>query len=234
MSGPAGDISSHSPGPAHPIGLRPCLLSGGDSRRMGTDKALLLHPAGGTWLEQTLRLLAQFDQPVTLLSRHRSHAALAHRLRQDEGMQVDVIEEPPPPQGPLMALTRLLAHHRGQRLLLAPVDMPWLQLETLRSLVDSAAADPGQIFVAHDGERLQPLLGLYPASGPICHSAKAFTARGGRSLLRWLEQTQTAQAVPLDPLQLRNANTPADWTSGSGCPQEPGGGDDGSSPPAPG
>ena len=37
--------------------LRCCLLSGGASQRMGTDKALLPHPEGGTWLERSLRLL---------------------------------------------------------------------------------------------------------------------------------------------------------------------------------
>ena len=44
--------------PAAPGSLRCCLLSGGDSRRMGRDKALLPHPEGGTWLERSLGLLA--------------------------------------------------------------------------------------------------------------------------------------------------------------------------------
>jgi len=33
--------------PADPAPLRCCLLSGGVSRRMGRDKALLPHPEGG-------------------------------------------------------------------------------------------------------------------------------------------------------------------------------------------
>ncbi|NQV10185.1 MAG: molybdenum cofactor guanylyltransferase [Cyanobacteria bacterium] len=189
----------------------PCLLSGGESRRMGRDKALLPHPAGGTWLEQALRLLAQLQQPVTLLSRHPSHGTIAHQLQQREGLQLEVIVEPPPQEGPLLALTRLMAHHRGQRLLLAPVDMPWLQLDTLKQLLKAGAADPQRILVAHDGQRLQPLLGLYPASDRLRQSAETFTGQGGRSLLRWLNQTKSFSAVPLNPLQLRNANLPADW-----------------------
>ena len=49
--------------------LRCCLLSGGASRRMGHDKALLPHPEGGTWLSRSLLLLAQLEAPITLLSR---------------------------------------------------------------------------------------------------------------------------------------------------------------------
>lgn len=51
-----------------------------------------------------------------------------------------------------------MALHPGQRLLLAPVDMPRLELESLRALVAAAEAgfDPDTIHLAHDGRRLQP------------------------------------------------------------------------------
>jgi molybdenum cofactor guanylyltransferase len=191
--------------------LRPCLLSGGQSLRMGTDKALLAHPAGGTWLEHGLGLLARLEQPVTLLSRYPRHGLLARQLAERQGLSIEVLVEPPPWEGPLLALTRLLAHHRGERLLLAPVDMPWLRFETLQRLVEAGRENPEVIQVAHDGQRLQPLLGLYPATATTCGSAEAFTARGGRSLLRWLRQSGGFNAVALDPLQLINANTPSDW-----------------------
>ncbi|MEB3183382.1 MAG: NTP transferase domain-containing protein, partial [Cyanobacteriota bacterium] len=66
---PCGGASAEPPGPSL-APLRCCLLSGGESRRMGRDKALLPHPEGGTWLERTLRLLAQLESPITVLSRH--------------------------------------------------------------------------------------------------------------------------------------------------------------------
>jgi molybdopterin-guanine dinucleotide biosynthesis protein A len=180
---------------------------------MGTDKALLPHPAGGTWLERTLELLCSLGAPVTLLSRHRPHAVLAQQLAARSGLRIEVISEPPPWEGPLLALSRLMAHHPDQRLLIAPVDMPGLRADSLRRLLNAGATDPsdGMIQLAHDGQRLQPLLGLYPAIASHRDSAEACIACGGRSLLRWLEQGRSWVPVVLDPDQLVNANTPADW-----------------------
>jgi len=181
---------------------------------MGTDKALLAHPGGGSWLEHSLGLLGRLQQPVTLLSRYPQHGDLARGCAEREQFSIAVLVEPPPWEGPLLALRRLMAHHRGQSLLLAPVDMPWLRFETLQELVAAAEHDPARIQVAHDGRRLQPLLGIYPATVVNCGSLEAFTDRGGRSLLRWLRQGRSFSAVALDPLQLTNANTPADWPPG--------------------
>ena len=68
-----------------------------------------------------------------------------------------------------------MEHHPNQLLLLCPVDMPALDLATLRQLLlASSSADSSHsiqpdsiqlslIHVAHGGSQAQPLLGLYPA-----------------------------------------------------------------------
>lgn len=190
-------------------GLRACLLSGGASRRMGTDKALLPHPAGGTWLEFSLARLAALPLPITLLSHHRAHHDLARPLRDGQGQPITVLEEPPPREGPLLALERLMAHHPGEGLLLCPVDMPWLEVATLEALVGAAA--PAAIHLAHDGRRLQPLLGVYPAHPGLRERLGAFTAAGGRRLQDWLAG-EVVVPVALPAAGLRNANTPDDAT----------------------
>jgi molybdopterin-guanine dinucleotide biosynthesis protein A len=192
--------------------LRACLLSGGQSRRMGRDKALLPHPGGGTWLEASLRLLAGLGVPLTLLTRHRNHLEAATTLAAALEVTLEAVEEGGPWEGPLLALQRLMERHPGQRLLLCPVDMPWLEPATLQALVAAAALRPERIHAAHDGVRLQPLLGIYPADPPHRAALAAFTASGGRSLQRWLQDVGFT-AVPLPASALRNANHPHDLTT---------------------
>ena len=194
--------------PADPAPLRCCLLSGGASRRMGRDKALLPHPEGGSWLERSLRLLAGLQAPITLLSRWPEHLALAAGLGTELGSQpLELLHEPAPQEGPLLALHRLMERHPGERLLLCPVDMPDLSLAALHILQATAAESPNRLHLAHDGERLQPLLGLYPSSAPIRTHLAAAVERGERRLQSWLAD-QPHRAVLLDPHTIRNVNRP--------------------------
>ena len=192
--------------------LRCCLLSGGESRRMGRDKALLPHAEGDTWLERTLLLLARLNAPITLLSRHRAHLQLAEALQVElkaRGVALELIAEPPPWEGPLLALHRLMENHPEQRLLLCPVDMPDLSLAALIQLTSSERSEPGCIQLAHDSERLQPLLGIYPSHRAIARSLATQTARGERRLQSWLS-SQTSIAMRLDAGALRNVNHPGE------------------------
>ena len=79
-----------------PPALRCCLLSGGASRRMGRDKALLPHPEGGTWLERSLRLASGCGLPLSLCSGHPQHLGLAATLAPQLPVALDLLEEPAP------------------------------------------------------------------------------------------------------------------------------------------
>lgn len=219
-SPPAGDATDFA-------AVRACLLSGGASRRMGRDKAGLPHPQGGTWLEGTLRLLAALQRPITLVTRHRGHRLTAEDLAMELRVPLVTVLEDGPQEGPLQALAPLMELYPDQVLLVCPVDMPWLDLASLRVLLRAAAQEPERIHVAHDGERLQPLLGLYPTDARHRTSLAAFVAPGGRSLLRWLKLVGH-RTVPLPADAMRNCNHPEDWRgpeegSGSQPPPEPGG-----------
>jgi molybdopterin-guanine dinucleotide biosynthesis protein A len=193
---------------------RACLLSGGASRRMGRDKALLPHPEGGCWLERSLALLGSLEMPITLLSRHAEHHRLAEALAQRSALQLSAVDEPPPWEGPLRALQRLMALHPGERLLLCPVDMPLLRrtaLETLRRQAQPPAAGQApELLLAHDGTRLQPLLGVYPSRDDLRRDLDDCLATGERRLQGWLAR-HPHRCVALDPSDLRNMNRPQDW-----------------------
>jgi molybdopterin-guanine dinucleotide biosynthesis protein A len=201
-----GKAADGGPGVAR---LRACLLSGGESRRMGRDKALLPHPAGGTWLERSLRLLASQGAPLTLLSRHPAHHRVAAALPAELAGPLELLEEEPPWEGPLRALGRLMEAHPGEALLLCPVDMPCLTPAALEALVAAAEGAPGRLHAAHDGTRLQPLLAVVPADARHRRALAAALAAGERSLQRWMEAVGF-ETVPLPAAALRNANRPAD------------------------
>lgn len=201
--------------------LRACLLSGGASRRMGRDKALLPHPEAASWLEHTLRQLAVLEVPISLLSRHPAHLAGTRALALP---QLETLAEPPPWEGPLRALQRLMARHPNQRLLLCPVDLPHLKAEVLQQLLTNANGEPAAIHLAHDGQRLQPLLGIYPSDDARHASLSAALAAGERRLQSWLAD-QPCRIHQLDPRALNNVNRPEelpDGIRGAGRSRAPG------------
>jgi len=113
-----------------------------------------------------------------------------------------------------MALQRLMQRYPDERLLLCPVDMPDLSLAALGTLLAAAenaaaAKTPTRLHLAHDGERLQPLLGIYPSVEPLRSELTAAVERGERRLQGWLA-TQQIEAVHLDPRAIRNVNHPQD------------------------
>jgi molybdopterin-guanine dinucleotide biosynthesis protein A len=87
--------------------------------------------------------------------------------------------------------------------------MPDLDLASLQILVSAAATEPAAIHLAHDGDRLQPLLGLYPADARRRIRLSEAVAKGERRLQGWLA-TQPCRSVQLDRARLRNVNRPTD------------------------
>ncbi|EDY39205.1 molybdopterin-guanine dinucleotide biosynthesis protein A [Cyanobium sp. PCC 7001] len=184
---------------------------------MGVDKALLPHPAGGTWLSHSLRQLATLQAPITLCSHHPLHRQQVEGLLPPIAKGLTLTQESPPGQGPLSALHHLMDLHPGEQLLLCAVDMPWLDAASLTTLVAAGHQTPGLLLVACNGQRLQPLPGIYPATLQHRRSLARFLAGGRRSLLDWLA-LQPFQKVTLNPQALRNCNRLGDWTPVQGQP----------------
>ena len=171
---------------------------------MGRDKALLPHPSGGVWLTALVDQLLPLGYPVQVLSRHAAHAELlAHR----PGCSVQL--ELPPWNGPLQALAKVLPFRSGEALLVLPVDMPRLRTDVIQQLIAVWNRAPQQAAVAHDGQRLQPLLAVIPSGSPFRSSLDQQLQRGEFRWLDWLARVPH-QAVRLPEDALVNANCPAD------------------------
>ena len=171
---------------------------------MGEDKALLAHPDGGVWLTALIGQVQPLNRPIRVVTRHRAHAELLK-----DQPKLRVWQEPAPWAGPLQALARVLPVTSDQALLVMPVDMPRLSTPVLRQLIAAWQVQPDRVAVAHDGQRLQPLLAVIPSGSPF-QSVLIEQVEAGR--LRWIDWLRRVphQTVPLPPAALLNANRPVD------------------------
>ena len=184
--------------------LEACVLSGGLSRRMGRDKALIPHPQGGCWLTRSIELSRKQGLAVHVVSSHSSHDLLASAL---DG--VTCRSDPFPGMGPLAALSAVFGKTKALGLLVMPVDMPWLESSTLDQLIGVWRENPSVAVVSHDGNRLQPLFAIYPNDSVYRTTMLLQLASDQLRMLDWLHQVPY-QTLVLPEALLRNANCPAD------------------------
>jgi molybdenum cofactor guanylyltransferase len=180
------------------------VLAGGNSSRMGQDKATLKLASGETFLDRAIANLAQVCRSVAVSGRAVDRA------------DVFSIADVKPQLGPAMAVWSAVqfAHERGfEAVLVVPVDMPLIDVVHLRLLVETQAANstnageevPACATSATGGEH--PLLGVYPVR--LEPELRNLAGSKRRSLLGWL-QSRTHRTVELPEAAMRDFNTPAD------------------------
>src|SRR5438105_8578446 len=180
------------------------LLTGGASRRMGRDKALL-EVDGQRLVDRAAALLAAVADPVVEVGPGWSG--------------LPAIREEPPGSGPLAALgagaaALRTAGHEGPVLVLA-VDMPRVSVELLRLL--ARRAGPGTAVPRADGHP-QPLCARYgPAALATVDGLLAAGERSLRALLAALEPRPDG-ATPGEPDGREGVGWvgPEEWEPGAG------------------
>jgi molybdopterin-guanine dinucleotide biosynthesis protein A len=132
------------------------LLAGGESRRMGVDKATFLFRAKPLWQVQieTLRKL----RPAEIFVSARTDPS----WRPDD---VQFIADSPPSCGPLSGLAASLVKIHTAHLLALAIDMPFMTENYLLSMCD--AIEPGRGVVAKIDNRVEPLAAVYPREAEI-------------------------------------------------------------------
>lgn len=185
--------------------LTAVLFVGGESRRMGADKATLMIDEEPLWSRQlkTLRNL----RPNELLISARVPPAWAPS-------DIEVVLDEPPSQGPLSGLTAALKRMRSTHLLALAIDLPEMTTGHLAELWQLAR--PGVGVVPQWGSYSEPLAAIYPvASVSIAKSALATGRLSLQPLIENLLEQQMACIYPISSEDRRfycNVNSPDDFS----------------------
>jgi molybdopterin-guanine dinucleotide biosynthesis protein A len=136
------------------------LLAGGESRRMGRDKALLEIDGEPLWRRQ-LRTLSDIGLAKIFLT--RGGAPPLCGLSSAGSPHIEPVSDALPASGPLAGLVSGLRATPTPFLLVLAVDMPMMTPHFLQSLL-AQAAHTGRGVVPECAGFLEPLAALYPSA----------------------------------------------------------------------
>jgi molybdenum cofactor guanylyltransferase len=168
------------------MSLSAVLLAGGESTRMGRDKATLEWRGRPLWARQ-------FEKLRALTSNIFVSTQFAVPWRPTD---VKLVIDESPSRGPLSGLTASLAIMETDCLLVLAVDMPFITLSHLKKLCDWAQPGVGAVPVV-DG-RVEPLAAVYPKRA---ESIFADTLNGTdhslQQLVRRLTRLEMVREIPI-------------------------------------
>ena len=189
-------------------GFRPgaIILAGGQSRRMGTDKALLrLQPGGPRMLEMVLAAVKQAAGEVVIsTNRPADYKWTGLRLVEDNYQNC----------GPLGGLEAGLAASTSQINLVVACDMPWVEPSLLNFLVGLVPGYQAVVPLNEQG-RAEPLCAVYTKD--CLPAIRRHLAANSLKMSGWLEDIKTL-FVPAPKLEeidpemrsFQNLNRPED------------------------
>jgi molybdopterin-guanine dinucleotide biosynthesis protein A len=188
------------------------VLAGGQSRRMGRDKVLLVF-RGQTLIERALDTLRQVTDEVAIVGD-----------RPDLGRFAEIIPDAVCGIGPVAGLVAGLKHCTRDWAVFMPVDVPLLRGEILSQMIETAkAADALAVVPAADGS-LQPLCLVLHRT--LKDALERQMLRGERKVMCALEGAAGSRLVQIALRgieQFANLNTPedvAEYDGGEGMTHE--------------
>ncbi len=160
------------------------ILAGGRAQRMGgVDKGLVtLH--NKPLIEHVL------DRLPATLTRLYINANRSHSAYQEFGFSL-IRDELTDYQGPLAGIASGLAVCTTPWLLVVPCDTPLLPRDLVERLLTAAIEQQANIAVAHDGQRLQPVVALIKHD--LADSLDQYLAGGDRKIDLWYKQQSMTQ-----------------------------------------
>jgi len=185
------------------MSLSAALLAGGESRRMGRDKATQIFRGRPLWQRQ-LETLQCVKANEIFVSAKRDPAWRPDR--------VDFVADANPSRGPLSGIAAVLSHSASDHLLVLAIDMPFMTGEYLDRLIRQIR--PGRGVVPMIEDRAEPLAAIYPrACGSEMQAMLGGLDFSLQSVIRNLVATDQLLLVPVSPSEtalFRNLNEPSD------------------------
>jgi molybdopterin-guanine dinucleotide biosynthesis protein A len=187
--------------------LTAVLLAGGESRRMGTDKAAIVFRDRPLWQRQ-IELLRELHPEKIFISVRTALSWLPH--------DAEVLLDEPPSRGPLSGLTIALEQLQTTHLAALAVDMPFMTSEQMRVLWSLATVGCGVLPMI--GDRAEPLAAIYPREA--CGDFSAALAANDFSLQQLSRnliqrgKLRVFKVSPEDQELYRSVNEPGDFKEG--------------------
>lgn len=170
------------------------ILAGGEGNRMGGQDKGWITLRGKPLIEWVLEQLKPQVGPV-VISANRN-------LERYQALGVPVVHDEKVYLGPLAGIATALENIRTEYALVVPTDAPLIPADLAQRLLPKC---PARLVICHDGERLQPLFGLYHRS--LAESIRAFLASDQRQLTRWC-MAQNPEIVTIRDTEIfANLNT---------------------------
>ncbi len=141
--------------PHHDREIWACILVGGQSRRMGEPKHLLVDE-DVTWLESEVAIVEPLVDRVVLAGQAKIPDSLRRIVRLDDIAGV---------AGPLAGILAALRSNSAVDWLVLPCDMPWVNTAAINWLLAETRKIAAQIIlpVLPDKEYIEPLFAVYRA-----------------------------------------------------------------------
>lgn len=186
--------------------LTAVLFAGGESRRMGTDKATLAINGEPLWSRQ-LKVLCELS-PERIIISARSRPAWCPP-------EIEIVPDASPSHGPLSGLAATLADITTTHALVLAMDLPLMKAAFMRGLWAECETGVGAVPVCSDA--LEPLCAIYPkAAASLINGALAgedFSLHGAIEILLTHRLMRTAPVSPADQSAFLNLNSPAELSA---------------------
>jgi len=187
-----------------PFSFSAALLAGGQSKRMGQDKALLILPGSNLPLWQRQWRVLEELQPAEIFWSGHARPGLPENIR--------LIPDAASAAGPLAGISACLHETKSDLLVVLAIDLPQMATAFLQSLLTRCSTGCG--IVARHGDFFEPLAAVYPKK---LHALATTHLTQGRfamqDLIREAIQQGLLRDFPLDENDaalFQNLNSPAD------------------------